>query len=247
MKLKKIASLMLAGIMAVSMLAGCKDGAGNNGGQLPPEDDDNATGYSVEFGGKVSDNVKKLTYINFADNADADKALEDALGNLGFINSTMASLPQTVHNLAKDAEGSTNIDGTIYDRVMDEASLIAMIDDFADEMEIANDWLNADGIATYAFNSAEDSDTESVNCGALFVVDGSVKMDKVLNQIASQLNGYLAALPNTDAKYNASAFSVTYDYNVSVSVVNKAVSAVDWYNGSANFIAVVVTRVPTQA
>ena len=32
MKLKKIASLALAGIMAVSMLAGCKDGNNNNGG-----------------------------------------------------------------------------------------------------------------------------------------------------------------------------------------------------------------------
>ena len=32
MKLKKIASLALAGIMAVSMLAGCKDGTSDNGG-----------------------------------------------------------------------------------------------------------------------------------------------------------------------------------------------------------------------
>ena len=31
MKLKKIASLALAGIMAVSMLAGCKDGGKKNG------------------------------------------------------------------------------------------------------------------------------------------------------------------------------------------------------------------------
>ena len=34
MKLKKIASLMLAGVMAVSMLAGCSNTSGN-GGQLP--------------------------------------------------------------------------------------------------------------------------------------------------------------------------------------------------------------------
>ena len=34
MKLKKIASLALAGIMAVSMLAGCKDG-GNSNSALP--------------------------------------------------------------------------------------------------------------------------------------------------------------------------------------------------------------------
>ena len=32
MKLKKIASLALAGIMAVSMLAGCKDGGNGNSG-----------------------------------------------------------------------------------------------------------------------------------------------------------------------------------------------------------------------
>ena len=32
MKLKKIASLALAGIMAVSMLAGCSNGENNNGG-----------------------------------------------------------------------------------------------------------------------------------------------------------------------------------------------------------------------
>ena len=32
MKLKKIASLALAGIMAVSMLAGCKDGNNGNSG-----------------------------------------------------------------------------------------------------------------------------------------------------------------------------------------------------------------------
>ena len=39
MKLKKIASLMLAGVMAASMLAGCSNTSGN-GGQLPPDDDD---------------------------------------------------------------------------------------------------------------------------------------------------------------------------------------------------------------
>ena len=37
MKLKKIASLALAGIMAVSMLTACgESGNGNNGGENPP-------------------------------------------------------------------------------------------------------------------------------------------------------------------------------------------------------------------
>ena len=58
MKLKKIASLMLAGVMAVSMLAGCSgkdtndnNGQENNGGQ--------ATGVSATFASYLSkDNVK---------------------------------------------------------------------------------------------------------------------------------------------------------------------------------------------
>ena len=37
MKLKKIASLALAGIMAVSMLAGCKDGSSSSESTTPPE------------------------------------------------------------------------------------------------------------------------------------------------------------------------------------------------------------------
>ena len=53
MKLKKIASLMLAGIMAVSMLAGC-DGKGGSG-QMAVEgkEDGNGAGSGVEAGDEV--------------------------------------------------------------------------------------------------------------------------------------------------------------------------------------------------
>ena len=244
MKLKKIASLMLAGVMAVSMLAGCSNNSNNNGQPLPP-DDDNTVNYSTMLGGKVSDDVKKLDYIDFANDADAQTALESALGNLGYLNSTVATVTGSVVNLHKDAANSVNIDGTWVDNVADESSLVAVIDDFVDDMNIKNTWLNVDGIADYAFD-AETDKTKSSTCGALYVVDGSVSMDKVLNTIASQVSNQLKNLPNVDGK-NDAAFSVTYDYTVSVSVVNKTVSAIDWFNGSANFIAVTVTRVPTQA
>ena len=49
MKLKKIASLMLAGVMAVSMLAGCNNAPdNNNGGAVPPADNGTSTGLSAE-------------------------------------------------------------------------------------------------------------------------------------------------------------------------------------------------------
>ena len=62
MKLKKIASLMLAGIMAVSMLAGC------NGGTTPNDDSSSsetpATGVSATFAGYLKNGDR----VDFNDN-----------------------------------------------------------------------------------------------------------------------------------------------------------------------------------
>ena len=86
MKLKKIASLALAGVMAVSMLAGCKSGTPNPNPGEGEGEGNTATGYSATLGDKVSDAVKDLGYITFADSAAAKAALEDAVGNLGLVN-----------------------------------------------------------------------------------------------------------------------------------------------------------------
>ena len=247
MKLKKIASLMLAGIMAVSMLAGCKDGAGNNGGQVPPEDDDNATGYSVQLGDKVSDDVKKLDYITFADNAADAAALKDAVGNLGLVNGATAVLPETLINVKRNGNNLDLGDEDLTNICFDPNAVLAMIDNFADAVESQNLHLDVEGIHDDAFDwTNHDRKTyDDSTCAALFVIGSSVTMDKALNQVAAAVNDKLAALPNVDVDTDGTA-SVTYDYTVSVSVVEKPVSAIDWLNASANFIAVTVTRSATQ-
>ena len=86
MKLKKIASLMLAGIMAVSMLAGCKSGTPNPNPGEGEGEGNTATGYSVALGDALADILKDTDVkdvITFADSNDDKAALEDALGNLG--------------------------------------------------------------------------------------------------------------------------------------------------------------------
>ena len=240
MKLKKIASLMLAGIMAVSMLAGCN-------GEPAPDPDNNgnggntATGYSATLGDKIealSEKVKGMTYVDFKDDPTAEAALKSALGNLSFASSTIASvLPQVVTNIAKTGE-EEELEGPFV-------NVGLMIDDFVDAMAIENDWLNEDGIAdvfTRVNNSIDDEDT--VTAGVLYVVDGTVEIDNALNQIAEKLDNYIENLPNANSDTNA---LVTYDYTVSTSIVNKPVSVIDWYSGSANFIAVTITRVSAQA
>ena len=129
----------------------------------------------------------------------------------------------------------------------DPNAVLAMIDDFADAVESQNLWLDVEGIHDDAFDwTNHDRKTyDDSTCAALFVIGSSVKMDKALDQVAAAVNSKLAALPNVDIETTGTA-SVTYDYTVSVSVVEKPVSAIDWLNASANFIAVTVTRSATQ-
>ena len=79
MKLKKIASLMLAGIMAVSMLAGCKTASNNgNGGEGEGEVTPTSTTASVlreNLGGEARRNVTAVS------NGDLDAALNSAVAD----------------------------------------------------------------------------------------------------------------------------------------------------------------------
>ena len=226
MKLKKIASLMLAGVMAVSMLAGCSNTAVDPE-PTPDPDPVPATGSSITLGEEVG--VEK-DFITFADNADDVAALQDALGNLsstGVYDS--ARLPKTVTPVT-----SWNPNGDMK----------LVVSDFAESAEITNTSLGAmwmKGDLLRWFNKNAD---KTMKYGLLFVVDGTVEDDKALAQIADMIKDDIANLPNVNVSYND---RYTYDYTVSASVVNKALEPFAGYTVSADFIAVTVTRVPTAA
>ena len=82
MKLKKIASLMLAGVMAVSMLAGCSgngNDSGNNGDGTVVKP--SASGIVSAFNnGQDEDNKAKVT---FSSDATFDAAVKKAIENAG--------------------------------------------------------------------------------------------------------------------------------------------------------------------
>ena len=226
MKLKKIASLMLAGVMAVSMLAGCSNTAVDPE-PTPDPDPVPATGSSITLGEEVG--VEK-DFITFADNADDVAALQDALGNLsstGVYDS--ARLPKTVTPVTS---WNPNKDMKL------------VVSDFAESAEITNTRLGAGlmkGDLLYFFNKNAD---KTMKYGLLFVVDGTVEDDKALAQIADMIKDDIAKLPNVNVSFND---RYTYDYTVSASVVNKALEPFAGYTVSADFIAVTVTRVPTAA
>ena len=85
MKLKKIASLMLAGIMAVSMLAGCKNGT-------TPDDDSSSSQVPVVSGvvGYANDalSVAQKEVFTFKASADLDKILNDVANDTDNLDSS---------------------------------------------------------------------------------------------------------------------------------------------------------------
>ena len=227
MKLKKIASLMLAGVMAVSMLAGCQNANVDPEQPTDPETP-TTTGYSDVLAENLSDDAKK-DYIAFEDNADDLAALEDALGKLSWTTTAGYTLPKVATPVVDWIGADTTL----------------MVNDFVDALDIKNtsmDYASMWNDLTSFYNL---NDAETVKYGLMYVIDGTVDVNKALKQIAGNVESLLENLPNVNTDTNVARY--TYDYTVSVSVANKALDVIDWYNGSANFITVTVTRVPTAA
>lgn len=273
MKLKKLAALALAGMMAVSMLTACGNGgAPNDGGENGV-----ATGYSSVLA-KYMTEASKMDNVTFQDNGNDAAALADALGNRGTLllsGDTIAPVPLPVVSsvIAEDFKRSLGMDNVVTD--------------------VANTLLG-DGVETVKmfFNNAGDVN-EPKKIGMLFVVDGTISVEKALRQLgmgirasigdvniedlwnkdlwqgiiggedgpeagplaepdaelSDKINYWLdwfsldtivAALP--ESMTNEYGTTWHYDYTISASVINKALTVFENYNGSANYIAITITR-----
>ena len=246
MKLKKVMALALAGVMAVSMLTGCGNG-GNGGASENGEENGVAGGFSSVLA-KYMEESAKMDNVSFQDDADVTAALADALGNRGSLllaGNTVAPvvLPEVSPLVGSDFKSNLGLDAVVTDVINVAAGDI-------DEI-----------LALFCEDSAANT-TRSV--GLLFVVDGTVSVEKALKQVADGLSAYVdyedeeeefatdmisldylvSQLPEsrTTAGENEAGETWEYNYTVSASVVNKALTVFEGYNGSANFIAVTITR-----
>ena len=78
MKLKKIASLMLAGVMAVSMLAGCSNGTKPDDDKKDPVVDSSLAGQVIAA---LNEDTTKV--VSFGSDSDLDTAVAKAIENYG--------------------------------------------------------------------------------------------------------------------------------------------------------------------
>ena len=231
MKLKKIASLALTGVMAVSMLAACGQSASN------PGNGDDGEGTVVVPTTAIVDAVNKgqaagnVVKVNFTDNTKLDAALKQAVETYG--NSangdTVTSTKFTAGNVSAAITKQTGLKTVTPHSNWVNANLT-----------VAGVFLN--GSVQYASNytpgtnnakniGSEDGKTYSL----LYVkkIDGVLDEQYVLNQAAAEVNSLVAQLANTsddkerDGKLNSqitldsnSNKYYTYTYNGSISMVS---------------------------
>ena len=249
MKFKKIASLMLAGVMAVSMLAGCSTAVDPE--PTPNPDPTPSANYGTTFYSYLSSDAQKK--MTFGSNADLDAALKTAVERAGSLSiATNYWLADTVVELGTDRiivdAGTTSVKGDKYE-VLDSLQRVAknLSESTGAENEKlhvrATDWTGMEAVLNQIDGKGEHKNADDVNAVALYVVDSTVSVEAALDDIADDLDGIIKNLDiighvaNSKGKYE-------YKYTGSVSVTSKSIPNVDGM--SVNFIAVEIARTTVQ-
>ena len=227
MKLKKIASLMLAGVMAVSMLTAC---GGNTVDETQkPEEPDVTPSTSASAQTLVSNMSKKAqNMVTAVSNSDLDAALKSAVEDY-FSNADVVKYGQ-VFEIYPYGYGVNPSDARRTD--IGEA-LVKNLNAYDDV--IGN--LNKIGFKADARTAVE-----------VYGVNGSVTDKDVLEQLGHKITQSVENLDPDDTDTYDNAEHVTqyidYDYEVSVSIVT-ANGRVWGIEDTVKFVAVAVTRTGT--
>ena len=235
MKLKKVVSLALAGVLAVSMLAGC----GTNKPEDPSQDDNGTVkaGYSAEFE-KIAD--IDLDYVAFQDSTVDQEALKAAVASCTDVQlyAALVGGNLTTPSPLKGAMWVARELGLRCTSVFFEnADLDYNFAKTSNDAYVSN-------LAGY-FSDIEDSNmTNTVKAGAIAAVDGTMDTNSVLAMVEDLLNNDLATLPENGKQ---GGITVEYKYTVSVSLVSRTTTMSDLAKADMDFVAVTVTRTGTVA
>ena len=216
MKLKKIASLMLAGVMAVSMLAGCstKSNEEENGGN---------TEVKPTISNAVTVMNDAQSAVKFEANADFDAALAAAAKK-----AEHAKVAQATYSVTPVQDDPVY---TELEKKLDvDAGLIKKTDDI---------------FFNYTTESAKKGGTSATLTGLWRVEADGLTEKAALEQIANSMKGKVQTGNSKNDKYpetvtlDSKTYAATYTGNVSIVTVNTSDKG---ESATAYYIAVSVTQ-----
>ena len=248
MKLKKIASLMLAGIMAVSMLTACD--TTSNTPVVPDGDGDVSTtpvnDMTSAFQLGLSETAKMK--VNMSYSSDLQDDLAFAAGEVGY--ATIFDFCTAIR-AAGGVRTVANFDrnGTVYvANVNNGIWNVSSNNNIAGDLSVAAAGMSAQNVAD-AFNTLLPSynEVEDETVTMLFAVDDTIGEANAVKQVGQLVNYWIERLRIDDDNTNEwrpgfDATTFHYVYNGSVAIENKSI---DSHDMGVNLIAVEITRVAT--
>ena len=218
MKLKKFASLLLAGVMAASMLAGCQT-TSNDQPTQPEEPTTPVTGYSAKLQSELSAIAQDK--ITFSDSTELNSALEYAAGNVGN------------DKITQDFIYSVNDGGKVtYIELNDQSALGLVVRGLRDALDVQFDInkneakiisdLNPDDTNKSWANWYEKND---VNTVLLYVVNDAVNLNNAMDQIAGRIGDDIEKLDDDFDFDGDGKMDVNYHYTGSVATCTKTYEA----------------------
>ena len=232
MKLKKIVSLALAGIMAVSMLTACGEGDSNST-VTPPVDNTTSTGLSAQLGAEASDLTNSK--VTFADSTALNNALKHAVGNIGDRTISQA-FRQGINDVTYLGSNLMQSWGAVAAAVGVLEDDMGVDVDMAATVRATVDSLNPT-IAQY--------DENNYSTVMLFAVDSGVEMTSIIEQLSNLIDGDMDDLvTNFDVAgiNQGGQLEVSYHYTCSVASTSKTFVDADTTFG-VTFVAVEINRV----
>ena len=217
MKLKKIASLMLAGVMAVSMLAGCQN---TNVKPEDPEDpiDPGTNGVSAAVGALIADVPE---YVTFKDSSDLDADLQYAVEFAG----VMDVMPQYVGYDKFTDKGYTfgTDEGAVADDIVSRLQS-RVTDKYDTTITFRNIGSNDVLKAAEMENTYKIGDEVTVAVRAVSSAIGENAVNQMTAEMIDQyVQGYLYS--TQESNNDAEGGNYNHTYTVSVSTYTKAVNS----------------------
>ena len=238
MKLKKIASLALAGVMAVSMLAGCT--TANVEPEQPEKPETPATSAAADalYSELTGSAKEKVTPVA---NADLDSALDNAVAKYWNYGS------MTAGDVFQDEINRVNYAGVVDYR---ETRIGAAV-----KSGVSADWLSIASVdAKYPWNGIDDShfscahDANNHKAVEIWAVPASVSDAMALEIVAEKIDRFVSALPvaggyDQDDYTTESDNKPNYDfsYTISASIETKTVNIAGLEQG-IKYVAVMMTK-----
>ena len=188
MKLKKIASLALAGIMAVSMLAGCKDGNNNNGGASSSSEP--TTTNVVTYANDVLSASEKEVFT-FTSSSNLDTILKNVATDTSKFDSTGI---ERVFNTTGVVNGQVQRDGNTG---WQEINLLEGVEG------------KLDGIVTENFTDLPSSNVKTQKKVELYTISGAYEekaaVQKIVENFSQYINNYVfpESVDKKDCSYTA--------------------------------------------